>query len=287
MTVPGPVAVIGLGLMGGSLARALKALPDPPDVFGVDRDPVAGAMALEAGVVDRFDPSGDGVVREAAVIVYAVPLRQALELVSDHAPSIRPTALVTDVASLNSSLVRRAHESGLGDRFVGSHPMAGGTEGGFGAARADLYDGTRIWLSAGLEVESGARERAESLWRALGGEPAWIDADEHDRMMAWASHLPQLVANALAGALDAAGFSPADLGPGGRGMVRLAGSSPELWRDLLVESAPATGAGLTSVSRALHVLADLLARREVDRIEEFMARTRRWVRNEPGDGDRG
>jgi prephenate dehydrogenase len=106
--------------------------------------------------------------------------------------------------------------------------------------------------------------------------PRWSEAEEHDRRMAWVSHLPQLVANALAGALDAAGYSRDELGPGGRDMTRLAGSNPEIWRDLLEASAPVTGTGLTSVSNALNILADLLARREVDRIAEFMARTRSW-----------
>jgi prephenate dehydrogenase len=98
--------------------------------------------------------------------------------------------------------------------------------------------------------------------------------------MAWVSHLPQLVSNALAGALDAAGCERAELGPGGRDMTRLAGSSPEVWRDLLQASAPVTGLGLTSVANGLNVLADLLARRDVDRIAEFMERTRRWSRTE-------
>lgn len=274
--VEGPVAVVGLGLMGGSLARALRDLPDPPVVLGVDPDPVAGAQALDAGAVQSFDPDGSALLGDAQVVVYAAPPGVVPDLLATHRPHLGRDALLTDVSSLKGPVQRAAAEVALGGRFVGAHPMAGGEGRGFTASRSTLYRGARVWLTAGEEVAPGYRDRAESFWSALGGDPRWIDAEEHDRRMAWVSHLPQLVANALAGALDAAGFLPGDLGPGGRDMTRLAASSPELWRELLPHSAAVTGTGLTSVSRALNVLADLLARREVDRIAEFMERTREW-----------
>jgi prephenate dehydrogenase len=278
--VDGPVAVVGLGLMGGSLARALRDLPNPPTVLGVDGDPVAGAQALEAGAVQTFDPEGSALLAEARTVVYAVPPSVLPSLLEVHGPRLPLDALLTDVLSLKGPVIRAAVEAGLGGRFVGSHPMAGGEGRGFAASRATLYRGARVWLAATDQAGPGVRLRAEAFWRALGGEPRWIDPEEHDRRMGWVSHLPQLVANALAGALDAAGFSPGDLGPGGRDMTRLAASSPELWRDLLPHSAAVTGTGLTSVSRALNVVADLLARREVDRIVEFMERTREWSARE-------
>jgi prephenate dehydrogenase len=284
--VQGPVAVVGLGLMGGSVARALGTLPEAPRVLGVDRDPVTGAQALDAGAIHRFDPHGSALLGEALTVVYAVPLGALSELVRDHAPLLHPEALVTDVLSLKEPVRRVMAAAGLSSRFVGAHPMAGGEGSGFGASRDDLLQGARIWLTGRQEAESVFRERGEGFWTALGGEVRWTDAREHDHQMAWVSHLPQLVANALAGALDAAGFGPRDLGPGGRDMTRLAGSSPEMWKELLTHSAPITGTGLTSVSRALNVVADLLARREVDRIAEFMERTRAWSER-PGEREGG
>lgn len=283
---PGPeqrVVVVGLGLMGGSLCRALKAGPDPPTVVGVDVDAAQGSRARDAGAIDRFEMDGEGPVAEADTIVYATALGAARSLMREHAGRWREDALVTDVVSLKAPLLRLAEAEGFGARFVGAHPICGGEASGFGATHADLYRNARIWLCAAPEAAPPLRSRAEAFWRRVGGSPAWIDAQEHDERMAWVSHLPQLVANALTGALDAAGYGPEELGPGGRDMTRLAGSNPDIWRDLLEASAPFTGAGLTSVSRALEVLADLLARREIDRVREFMERTREWRDRAPGE----
>jgi prephenate dehydrogenase len=273
---PGTVLVVGLGLMGGSLARALKALPEPPGVLGVDPDPVQGSLALEAGAVDRFDPEGIGFLGEADLVVYAAPLGETLRLLREHRGLWGEDALLTDVVSLKAPLLDLAAREGFGKRFVGAHPLCGGEGSGFGASRDDLFRGGRVFLCRDEGTSEGAAAGVEGFWQALGAGTEWVDAGEHDRRMAWVSHLPQLVANALAGALDAAGWSPDDLGPAGRDMTRLAGSSPAVWKDLFTTSAPLTGAGLTSVSRALNVLADLLARRDMDRIAEFMERTRDW-----------
>jgi prephenate dehydrogenase len=273
---PGTVMVVGLGLMGGSLARALKALPEPPEVLGVDPDPVQGSLALEAGAVDRFDPEGIGFLGEADLVVYAAPLGETLRLLREHRGLSREDALITDVVSLKAPLLELAAREGFGDRFVGAHPLCGGEGSGFGASRDGLFREARVFLCRGEGPSGEAAARVEPFWQALGARTEWIDAGEHDRRMAWVSHLPQLVANALAGALDAAGWHPDELGPGGRDMTRLAGSSPAVWKDLLTTSAPLTGAGLTSVSRALNVLADLLARRDMGRVAEFMERTREW-----------
>ncbi|TVP54803.1 MAG: prephenate dehydrogenase [Gemmatimonadales bacterium] len=268
-TLRTPILIVGLGVMGGSLARALRG--HDVELMGIDPDPLIGARALQDGVIDRFDAGGEGMVGDAGSVVYAAPLRVTLGLLEEHAPRIRPDAVVTDVVSLKAPILERARQVGLGDRFVGAHPMCGSERSGFAASSATLYRDARIYLCG-----DGDGGPVEALWRAVGGVPEWIDPAEHDRMMAWVSHLPQLVANALAGALHAAGFTPEQLGPGARDMTRLAGSNPEMWEDLLRASAPVTGTGLTSVTRALQVVGDLLARRDVDRVVEFMERTRAW-----------
>jgi prephenate dehydrogenase len=187
---------------------------------------------------------------------------------------------ITDMVSVKAPVVRSMRDAGLAPRFVGAHPICGGAGSGFAAGSADLFDDATVWLCAGSETSSETKEEIARFWAAVGARPKWTDAAEHDRRMAWVSHLPQLLANALAGALDSAGYTRSELGPGGRDMTRLAGSNPEIWRDLLEVSAPVTGVGITSVSNALNVLADLLARREMDRIAEFMERTRTWARSE-------
>lgn len=280
---PASVVVVGLGLMGGSLARTLRARGEGLRILGIDVDPIRGARARDEGVVDAFGLAGDGLAAQADLVVLACPLGAARRFLVDEAGGLAPGTLFTDVVSLNQPLLDAAARADLEGRTVTAHPMCGSHASGFAAARDDLYLGARNWLSAGPDASPAVRRRIQSFWESVGTETEWIDAREHDRTMAWVSHLPQLVANALAGALDAAGIRPSDLGPGGRDMTRLAASSPELWRELLEASAPSTGAGLTSVSRALDVLGNLLARRDLDSIQEFMARTRRWAMDEEGE----
>lgn len=270
------VAIVGLGLMGGSLARALRVEDPDVRILGVDPNSVTGTRALSEGTIDRFDPEGDTLVADADVVVYAAPLRATLAMMGEHASRIGSEALVTDLVSLKGPILNRARELGLGDRTVGAHPLCGSEASGFGASDPDLFRDARIYLCGDEGVPDDLVRRAVEFWRRSGGKTERIGADEHDRRMAWVSHLPQLVANALAGALHAAGYEPADLGPGARDMTRLAASSPAMWQDLLAVSAPVTGTGLTSVTRALNIVADLLARRDIDRIAEFMERTRDW-----------
>ncbi len=277
--LPGTVAVVGLGLMGGSLCRALKSTTNPPRIIGFDVNPVEGASALQAAAIDQYEPDGAG-MEAADTVVYAAPLGATLSLLKEQAGSSESQALLTDMVSLKEPVLKAAAAAGLAHRFVGAHPICGGERSGFGAGSSELFEGSTVWLSSRDEAPADIRVRAERFWSAVGGVPRWIDAVEHDRRMSWVSHLPQLVANALAGALDAAGCTRDELGPGGHDMTRLAGSNPEIWRDLLEAAAPTTGTGLTSVSNALNVLADLLARREIDRIAEFMERTRAWSRSE-------
>ena len=278
--IPGTVAVVGLGLMGGSLCRALKASKTPPRIIGLDVSPTAGATALDVGAIDRYESDGWGSLREAGIVVYATPLGATLSLIRDHADHLDSEALITDMVSLQEPVLEAAFVSGVSDRFIGAHPICGGEGSGLDAGGEELFEGATVWLSSLDHVPEHARARVGKFWAEVGGVPRWVEAAEHDRRMAWVSHLPQLVANALAGALDAAGCSRTELGPGGRDMTRLAGSNPEIWRELLEASAPVTGTGLTSVSNALNILADLLARREIDRIAEFMERTRQWSKAE-------
>jgi prephenate dehydrogenase len=155
--------------------------------------------------------------------------------------------------------------------------MVGGTGSGFRASEAELFRGARAFL-----VRGGASRRAAdtifALWQTLGADPQWVDASDHDRTMAWCSHLPQLVSNALAGALEVEGFEVDSLGPGGKDMVRLAASNPLMWRDLFQSSGPEVAPALRSVARALESIADLLEAGDADAVASFMDRTRLWKR---------
>ncbi|TVR63114.1 MAG: prephenate dehydrogenase [Gemmatimonadales bacterium] len=280
------VAVVGLGLMGGSLVQRLHSFSRPPRIIGVDVDSVTGLRVRGDGLVDVFGLPGDGLAGEADLVVLACPVKAALRFLGEEGRTLRPETVVTDVTGLNNPILRKASQVGILDRTVTGHPLCGSESSGFAAARRDLYEGARVWLSADPTVPESIRAAVAAFWTDVGGGVEWIDAAEHDETVAWISHLPQILASALAGALDSAGYRPRDLGPGGRDMTRLAGSSPTMWADLLEYSVPATGLGLTSISRALAMIADLLARREMDHIKEFLELTHAWAHEEDSLAER-
>lgn len=282
---PQTVAVVGLGLIGGSLVRALACLSAPPRVLGVSPDPRDREGAERQPGVVAFADAAE-VVGEADVVVYAAPMNVILDLLPAHASRFRPDALVTDVAGLKRPVLDAARRAGLAGRFIGSHPMAGGETVGFEGGRSDLFEGAQVWLCADSPRDPSRAARLEAFWRALRAYPAWTEPDFHDRLMVQVSHLPQLVSNALALALEAAGLAPGDLGPGGQDMTRLAASGPRMWADLLEHTAPEAAGLLRELGAQVGELAARLEAGDVAAVSELMARTRGW-RTGPSDSGGG
>jgi len=276
--LPETIAVIGLGLMGGSLARSLKALPSSPTILGFATSEADTAAARAADAVDRVAENEAEALGEADLVVYAVPLSALLESIPGHGELLGDDAVVTDVASLLEPVASRVRESsGVADRWVAGHPMVGGEGSGFGASRVGLYRGAPVWLAEETGGE-GAQAMVRGMWQRLGAMPRTVAAAEHDRQMVWSSHLPQLVATALARALEGAGVEPEDLGPGGRDMTRLAASSPAMWRELIRQAAARDAAALHVVAGELQALAAALESGRFEEIVEAMEATRRWRR---------
>lgn len=270
------VAIVGLGLIGGSLARALAALDRPPRVVAASQTPSSLEMAGRAGVIEAGSTDPEAVLARADLVVYATPLDVTLRLLADHRARWPAEAMVTDVVSLKGPVEEAMVALGESARHTGSHPMAGGEGSGFGHSAADLFAGATVWLTG-----TGAGAAAvEALWRAVGARPRWTTAPEHDRLMSWCSHLPQLASNALARVLEESGHAPSDLGTGGADMVRLAGSSPEMWLPLLSRSE--AGDALRELARAAEELADALGRRDLEAIEDLMTSTRAWRAGDAG-----
>lgn len=261
--------------MGGSLVRALSALDDAPEVVGWSPAPEERAAALEAGAVSAAPEDWREAASCADLVVVAAPLGASCDLVAKLAAETSSGTLLSDVASLKAPVARAAETAGVEDRWVGSHPMAGSEASGFGASRADLYSGARVWTVA-HPAAAFRLPRMHSLWSALGARPEAIDAAEHDHLMALVSHLPQLASNVLADVLADRHVSPDRLGPGGADMTRLAASSPGLWRDILEHASPDLVRGLRELARTSTRVADLLEHRQLDGIEELMNATRRW-----------
>lgn len=262
--------------MGGSLARALAGLEVPPRILAWSREARDLDAARAEGVVDETPPTAGDVAEAAALVVYAVPLGAALEMVRGHGRLWREDAVITDVAGLKAPLVAAFRSAGAADRYVGSHPMTGSEASGFDASRTGLYRDADVWIATDTG-SAKARAAVRSLWHAVGARPSPVEAEVHDRRMVWASHLPQLVANALAHVLEEEGLARSDLGPGGRDMTRLAASSARMWVDLLDVSGLRDARVLDTLGGALHGMARDLRAGRTDEIGELMERTRHWA----------
>ncbi len=235
------VAIVGSGLIGGSWALALKRREFAGRVVVCDRAEVA-RRALEMGAADEAESDPAAAVRGADLVILALPVGAILE----HLPVIHsaaaPGALVTDTGSTKRAIVARARELYRdGALFLGGHPLAGREQSGFENADGGLFEATRYVLSPVREEDlDNPRAKAfQSMVRSVGAEPVTIDADEHDRALAFLSHLPQLLSTALASIADETQLAlPLELGAGGfRDMTRLADSSYSVWRDVFLTNA--------------------------------------------------
>jgi prephenate dehydrogenase len=241
------VAIVGLGLVGGSLARALKHAG--MTVVGVDRAPVL-RLARKAGVVDETLDL-EAAARSVDVLVLAAPPKANLALLRRVAASAPTRLIVTDVTSVKAPIVAEARRLGL-RRFVGGHPMAGTEKAGFGSSRADLFRG-RPWILT-RSADAAAERSVRAVARAAGARPVRLTASEHDRFVALVSHLPQILSWALMAVVrgDAATRRRLRLaGPGFHDMTRLARSPRGLWAEILEGNAREVGRALRALERAL------------------------------------
>jgi prephenate dehydrogenase len=233
----GRVVVIGCGLVGGSIVQSLRKSGRAGRLGAVDREPVLSIARshLDASA-EPETPQARELVREADLVILAVPVFAIIRNLDWVLDAIREDAVVTDTGSVKKAILAAARLHPRGSRFVAGHPMAGRETGGFEAATADLFEGSRWFLVA--ETNGGARapdtaavDRVVALAEAVGADPIVLDADAHDRAMAYVSHVPQLIASALYGVAARAGVL-GEAGPGFRDLTRIAGGPSSVWRDI-------------------------------------------------------
>ena len=255
MTSLPPTLVVGCGLIGTSVALALRE--HGIDVHLSDRDPEHVAAAVERGA-GSAEP-----VHDPALVVVAVPPRATAAAVRE-ALETYPAAVVTDVASVKGSVAREvAGGAGL-DRYVGSHPMAGSERSGPLAASARLFEGRPWVITPAAGATDAAVRLVEEVAVMLGAVPTVMDADTHDRAVALVSHVPQVLSTLTAARLvDAPPAHLALAGQGLRDVTRVAGSDPALWRDIITTNAAEIGVVLTAVRDDLDTLIDALRDRDV------------------------
>jgi prephenate dehydrogenase len=282
MTSFDSAAVVGLGLMGGSVARDLAARGIHVSAYDADATHLAAAVRTNV-VRSTLDESLAG-VRDADVVVIATPVDAALGVLRRLAPHARRARLIMDVGSTKSRIVDSAQELGLGTRFIGAHPMAGDHRSGWHASRAGLFADAPVYLCPPRDATADTMQLARTFWLDLGARPERMSAEQHDLKLAWTSHLPHMVSTALALALARTGVARAYLGPGGRDVTRLAGSSPEMWTAIALENARAIEGALKQTEREIATLRDALKRGDQEGLKARFEAARSWHRAERDEG---
>jgi prephenate dehydrogenase len=268
------IGIVGLGLIGGSIALAARQIWPTGLVIAVDnKDVLETAMRLHA-----IDVAADDliVLAEADLVVLAAPVRQNLAILDQLDENVRQRAVVTDTGGTKRDVVEAARRLPPRFTFVGGHPLGGAAASGLEHARPDLFKG-RPWLFTPLSDGAGdALEKLLAFTRALGAVPRVMSAAAHDRLLAFLSHLPQLTASAL---MQVVGDAVGDdgLGLAGRGLIdttRLAASAPGIWKDVAATNKDELGAALDALITVLQELRGDLG--DGEELSDVFQRAKRW-----------
>lgn len=269
------IVVFGVGLIGGSFALALKQAGEVKQVIGVGRRVETLQRAQALGIIDTMGDASS--VAGADLVLIAAPVAQTEMLLREMQPHLQAGTVVTDAGSTKSDVVQAARAA-LGEKiaqFVPGHPIAGREQNGPEAALADLYHGKKVVLTALPENSSDSIARVAGAWERCGALIHYLSAEEHDAVFAAVSHLPHLLAYALVG--DIASRENADrlfqyAASGFRDFTRIAGSSPEMWRDISLANRQALLAELDAYTAQLASLRTMLLSADGAALEQVYAR---------------
>ncbi|HLF49540.1 MAG TPA: prephenate dehydrogenase/arogenate dehydrogenase family protein [Methylomirabilota bacterium] len=272
------LSVVGLGLLGGSVAKAARAEGLAGEVIGVGRRRESLEAALRDRAVDRITTDVAEGVAGSDFCVLAVPVATLKALLPAVWQALPADAVLTDVGSTKSAIVRDAEALGRSAprHFVGSHPMAGSERSGYGISRGDLFKGALVILTPTERSEPQAVKRVSEFWEAVGARVTTMDPETHDRAVAAISHLPHLVADALVDAVLR--MDPHFLDVAARGFkdtTRIAASDARVWREIFQENRPALGQALGAFRQALDHLEGLIASGDAAAVEHELDRIRR------------
>lgn len=271
------LAVVGVGLIGGSLTLALKAAGVVGEVVGVDLDPANLAQAQRLGVIDRgVGPEG---VAAADLVCLTVPVQAMAAAAAAVIPHMRPGAVLTDGGSVKGAVVRDlAPLLNPAIRFVPGHPISGTERSGAEAAFATLYQGKRCILTPVAETDPEALELVSRMWQAAGSEVVLMEVEKHDRILAAISHLPHMVAYSLVnavGSYDRYEENVLAYSAGGfRDFTRIASSDPVMWRDIALTNREALLEMIERFEQFLGELKTDIVQGDGERLHEFFQRSK-------------
>ena len=273
------LAIIGTGLIGGSLARALRRADAVGEIVGYGRSLNNMKLAVESGVVDRAEVSLANVVEGADMVVLATPVAAMQETIAGLGPLVSEDMVITDVGSVKVPVIEAAYEAfdDLFGRFVPGHPIAGKECSGVRHADADLFEGNRVILCPEADTDDDAVDKVREMWDIVGADVVFMSARRHDAILAASSHLPHVLSYALVDNLvrrdehreifrfSAGGF---------RDFTRIAGSDPEMWRDICLANRKEILACLESYRDDLGLLMDAIQAGDGEQLLETFERAR-------------
>lgn len=268
------LAVVGVGLIGGSFARALRKAGVVGEIVGIDRDGENLRRARELGVIDRGAASSAQGVAGADLVFISVPVCSIATVVREIAPHLAPGAIVTDGGSVKGDVVAACEPlMPPGVHFVGGHPIAGTEHSGVEASFASLYEGKRCIVTPTPHTDVTALGTVVRMWEAAGSEVVIMDAAKHDRVVAAISHLPHMVAYALVNAVE--GYDRFEEGiirysaGGFRDFTRIASSDPAMWRDIALMNREGVIEMMDHFADYFRRLRVLVAAGDADGLERF------------------
>jgi prephenate dehydrogenase len=283
------VAIIGVGLIGGSFGLALKEAKRCGHVVGIGRTIANLRKAADLGAIDSYATDIEVGSRDADLILVATPVSFFRNVFIELKPNLKPDAVVTDGGSTKRDVVRaaRAVLRSQVSQFVPAHPIAGAEKSGAAAAKADLFRDKRVVLTPLPQNSTEAVRRVSAAWGACGARLSKMTPEEHDEVFAAVSHLPHLLAYALVGDIAARRNAAQLFGyaaGGFRDFTRIASSHPEMWRDICVANRDKLARELRSFEKRLGRMKVLLRLKDGRRLEKSFAKARaareRWLKGD-------
>lgn len=270
------VAIVGVGLIGGSLGLALKKRKLARRVVGIGRRASSLAKARRAGAVDTTTTRLERGTAEAEVIVFCTPVSRIAEQVRQVVACCDPSSVLTDVGSTKRLIVSELDDLDPGGpggaAFVGSHPLAGSEQQGVASARADLFQGRVCVMTPTRRTPRRAQDQVRGLWEAVGAEVVVMSPEAHDRALAYTSHVPHLVAAALAASLPERHQKLAASGM--RDTTRIAAGDPELWTEIFAQNSESLLEGLGEFEEQLAQYRHVLETNDLENLQKLLAKAK-------------
>lgn len=250
------MVVVGVGLIGGSLALDVRRRGLAGEIIGVGRGEKNLKFAQRQGIVDRYVTRETDIPEGTDLLMMATPVQTTVALAKAFLPVLRPGCIVSDVGSVKAEIVREMEKLLPPDiPFVAGHPIAGGEQWGARAAKTDLFVGHRCILTPTKRTDSTALRKIALLWRKVGAKVEMMDPEIHDRVLGIISHLPHVLVYALVNVLARSRVNGVDLkaycAGGFKDFTRIASSRPELWRDICLMNRRAVGQSLGDYIKSL------------------------------------